>query len=273
LILGINPSLGRQTIPRLLIVLLGLFPCPPVAAQVPAELSAGESGVVVGVVDGDTVVLDNGIEVRLVGLQAPKLALGRHNFEDWPLAEESRQAMLALSMGERVSLYYGGARRDRYDRALAHLQRADGLWLQEEMLDRGMARVYSFADNRAVVPRLLAIERAARRRGLGIWAHPYYRIRDPARLMRDIGSFQLVEGRVLSAAKVRGRLYFNFGEDWGEDFTVSVAPRHRRAFEAAWDGADIATFAGRTVRVRGWLKSFNGPMIEATHPEQMEWFE
>jgi micrococcal nuclease len=270
---SVNPSLAIQTIPRLLFVLLALLLGQSAVAQVPAELSAGESGVVVGVVDGDTVVLDNGIEVRLVGLQAPKLGLGRRNFEDWPLAEESRLAMLALSMGERVSLYYGGARRDRYDRALAHLERTDGLWLQEVMLARGMARVYSFADNRAVVPRLLAIERIARRRGIGIWAHPYYRIRSPAELERDIGSFQLVEGRVLSAAKVRGRLYFNFGEDWGEDFTVSVALRDRRAFEAAWDGADVASFAGQTVRVRGWLKSFNGPMIEATHPEQMEWFE
>ena len=27
---------------------------------------------------------------------------------------------------------------------------------------------------------------------------------------------------------------------------------------------------GKRIRVRGWLKSFNGPMINATHPEQIE---
>jgi hypothetical protein len=27
---------------------------------------------------------------------------------------------------------------------------------------------------------------------------------------------------------------------------------------------------GREIRVRGWLEFYNGPMIEATHPEQIE---
>jgi hypothetical protein len=38
----------------------------------------------------------------------------------------------------------------------------------------------------------------------------------------------------------------------------------------ARQGMDPATLKGRTVRVRGWLKQYNGPMIEVTHPEQME---
>ena len=42
-----------------------------------AALEAGETARVVGVVDGDTVVLESGAVVRLVGIQAPKLPLGR----------------------------------------------------------------------------------------------------------------------------------------------------------------------------------------------------
>ena len=67
---------------------------------------------------------------------------------------------------------------------------------------------------------------------------------------------------------VRGRGYLNFGENWREDFTVSIAPRDRRRFEAA--GIAVEDYEGRLVRVRGWVDSFNGPMIEATHPEQIE---
>ncbi len=29
----------------------------------------------------------------------------------------------------------------------------------------------------------------------------------------------------------------------------------------------------RLVRVRGWVKRFNGPLIEVTHPEQIEVIE
>ena len=36
------------------------------------------------------------------------------------------------------------------------------------------------------------------------------------------------------------------------------------------EGIDIAAYAGKRVRVRGWVARYNGPMIEATHPEQIE---
>ena len=48
-------------------------------------LTLGGPATVVAVVDGDTVVLDDGRQVRLVGIQAPKLPLGRRNFRKWPL--------------------------------------------------------------------------------------------------------------------------------------------------------------------------------------------
>ena len=36
---------------------------------------------------------------------------------------------------------------------------------------------------------------------------------------------------------------------------------------------DPATLQGIRVRARGWLRSFNGPLIEITHPEQIEVLE
>ena len=30
------------------------------------------------------------------------------------------------------------------------------------------------------------------------------------------------------------------------------------------------TLEGKRIRVRGWLRSWNGPQIEASHPEQIE---
>ena len=82
-----------------------------------------------------------------------------------------------------------------------------------------------------------------------------------------VHSYQLVEGTVGSGGG-RGRLYLNFAEDWRRDFTVSVERKHMRAFADA--GIDLKDFAGKRVRARGWLGWWNGPMIEATHPEQLE---
>ncbi|MFQ6016846.1 MAG: thermonuclease family protein [Kiloniellaceae bacterium] len=223
------------------------------------------------IVDGDTLVLADGRQVRLVGIQAPKLPLGRPGFKAWPLAEAAKAALAELTLAREVTLHYGGSRVDRHGRALAHLTDASGLWIQGELLSRGLARVYSFADNRALVGEMLARESAARRAGRGIWADPFYAVLNPAEAARRIGGFELVEGRVLAAAVVRGRAYLIFGPDWKSDFSVTLDAATRRRFAA--EGIDPLAYEGRVLRIRGWVKSYNGPMIEVTHPEQIEVLE
>ncbi len=234
-------------------------------------LSPGGSATVVEVVDGDTVVLNDGRQVRLVGIQAPKLPLGRAGFAAWPLADRAKAALEALSLGHEVSLGFGGRRTDRHGRALAHLFLPDGRWVQGELLSQGMARVYSFPDNRALVPQMLRLERAARAARAGIWGDDWYAVRTPEATRRDLGTFQLVEGLVVAVAEVRGRYYLNFGADWRTDFTVTVAKNRHGLFEDM--NVDLKTLKGRSIRVRGWIDQRNGPTIEATHPEQIEVLE
>ena len=233
-----------------------------------AGLAASDTAVVREVVDGDTVVLDDGRQVRLVGIQAPKLPLGRANFEKWPLADEAKEALAELVLGRRVALGYGGQRQDRYGRELAHMFTDDGLWVQGSLLELGFARVYSFADNRSLVARMLETEAAARDAGQGIWRHPYYAILDTEAAPDHTGRFSLVEGRVLETAIVRGRAYLNFDEDYRTDFTISISSQSLKIF--AESGIVPEDYAGRRIRVRGWLRWSNGPMIDVTHPEQIE---
>jgi endonuclease YncB( thermonuclease family) len=231
-------------------------------------LASGGRSKVVEIVDGDTLALEDGREVRLVGIQAPKLPLGRKGFVAWPLADEAKAALAELTMGRPVALFFGGRRGDRHGRTLAHLRDAAGRWVQGEMLSRGLARVYSFFDNRALIAEMLTKERRARRARRGIWADPFYAVRAPGEAGRHIGGFEIVEGAVL-AAEVKGRrAYLNFGPDWKSDFTVTLDAKALRRF--AESGIDPVAYEGRRVRVRGWLKSYNGPMIEVSHPEQIE---
>ena len=265
--LGREGAMKRRS--RLLALLLCLiFAMPDRTAATDDGLAEGGKATAVEIVDGDTLLLDDGREVRLVGLQAPKLPLGRPGFEAWPLADQAKAALGRIAQGRRLTLRYGGRRMDRHGRQLAQLYRDDGLWIQGALLEAGMARVYSFADNRALVAEMLALEEAAREARRGIWADSYYAVRTPFEAEAHIDSFQLIEGRVREVAIVRGRAYLNFGDDWRSDFTVTLAPAVLRLF--AREGIDPAGYRDRPVRVRGWLKSFNGPMIEATHPDQIE---
>ena len=235
-----------------------------------ASLQPGEAGRVASIVDGDTLMLEDGREIRLVGIQAPKLPLGRAGFKPWPLAAEAKTFLAELTLGKEVAVAFGGRRGDRHGRVLAHLV-VEGRWVQGAILEAGMARVYSFADNRRLVAEMLALERQARTARRGIWGLRFYRTRTAEDAGRWLGGFELVEGRVLAVGLVRRRAYLNFGADWRSDFTIALDPETRRLFEA--EGIDLKAYEGRRLRVRGWLKSRNGPMIEVTHPEQIELLE
>ena len=71
--------------------------------------------------------------------------------------------------------------------------------------------------------------------------------------------FQLVEGRVFQVAKRRSRTCLNFAEDWKSDFTISVKGKARSLFKRA--GLKLASLEGKRIRVRGWLREWNGPFI------------
>jgi endonuclease YncB( thermonuclease family) len=235
------------------------------AAQ-PSELSRKNvDATVVDVIDGNTVVLEAGAELRLAGIEVPKAAPGGPALS---LAEDARAALERLTSGKRVVVRYESDRPDRYGRMTAHLYTADGAWVQGQLLMSGFARVWTRFDQRARVAEMLALEREARVKRRGIWADARYRIRTVESAERDVDSFQLVEGTVRSVSAVRGKTYLNFGLDWHTDFTIMIDKGDLRRFHEG--GFEPRVYEGRRLRVRGWVRSLNGPMIVATHPEQIE---
>jgi endonuclease YncB( thermonuclease family) len=236
--------------------------------------SEPETATVAEIVDGETLKLGDGRVVRLIGAKAPAAPLGWRGDDPWPLVEESKQALDRLALGKRVELKFGGRRTDRYDHLLAQvfvMEDGKRLWLQEELVSEGLARVYSFPDNRTCVAELLARESEARAKHLGVWGSSAYRIQnasDIERLGRLTHSYQLVEGTVVKVGEGGGRIYLNFADDWRSDFTISIERKDIPAFAGA--GIDPKQLAGKQVRVRGWIEWRNGPMIAATHPEQLE---
>ncbi|MCZ4347544.1 thermonuclease family protein [Devosia neptuniae] len=231
-------------------------------------------GTVVEVTDGDTIVLNNGRVVRMIGTQAPKLPLGRDGFDTWPMGPEAKAALEVMVLNKTVQLGYGGEKIDRYDRQLAHVfvDTPDGpTWAQHAMVAMGLARVYSFPDNRQCLDLLFAAEGRARLSGLGIWRDPYYSVRAadaPGDLLTKAGHYELVEGRILHAEHRGGRAYLNFGRIWKQDFTAVIEAPGLKLFKAA--GVDPLVLEGAFVRIRGWVDDRDGPRIEITHPEQLE---
>lgn len=267
--------ISLSTLPALLagaVVIAGAgAPIAMASAMGPEDLKPAGTAIVIEIIDGDTVALDDGREIRLVGIQAPKLPLGQNNFTPWPLADIAKAEIKKLCMGKKVNIFTPNTSSDRHGRTLAHLVVDDGqskFWLQGEMLARGMARVYTFSDNRVLAAEMLKLERGARKNSIGIWENPFYKIVHQNKTEGLIGTFQLVEGVVLNAEVVGKRAYLNFGKKWRTDFTITIEKPGLKIFSSA--NVDINSYKGKLVRVRGWIRSKNGPMIEVTHPEQIE---
>jgi endonuclease YncB( thermonuclease family) len=236
------------------------------AASAGCKLTAVGSGTVSAVVDGRTLTLDDGREVRLAAIEVapPTDAAGA----------AAKGALEALVAGQTIELRGAEPETDRYGRLFAHVfmtrDKAER-WIEAELVERGHARVSGRIGERACATALLARERAARAAKLGLWADPYYVIRraeDAAAVAAERGRFAIVEGKVLSVRESGGTIYVNFGRRWTQDFTVTIAKRNERSFANA--GLEPRKLEGRRVRIRGWIEQRGGPWVEATRPEQIE---
>ncbi|MEO0982601.1 MAG: thermonuclease family protein [Pseudomonadota bacterium] len=221
-------------------------------------LQPGESGRVVRVIDGDSLVLNTGLSVRLVGIEAP--AGPSRDRAGAPYSQDATRLLEDMALGRRVQLFYPGVTRDRYDRALAHVRTVDGLgpelWLNAEMARQGAARARAYADTAALGELILAAEAEAREAQRGLWASPAYQIRAAADVAVDTRGFVVLVGVI--GARERA-----------DDGRNSCALR----FEAADIRVDVRRAAvqacrltGR-VRVRGYVSDGR---LDLTHMLNVE---
>jgi micrococcal nuclease len=239
-----------------------------------AELVPGPAHSVTSVSDGETVTLDDGTELRLIGALAPRALDTGSAPGTWPPEVAAIAELRALVVGKSVELAFGGERTDRYGRWQAHVFIREGherQWVQGHLIEQGLARAYLEPGNRACGDLLLSAERAAREGRRGLWSDAAYAIRDahrPARLARYRSTFQIVEGRIAGVAQVRGVVYLNFGADWRRSFSVSLR-RGDRALLGA-HAADPKAMVGQQVRVRGWVEPGGTPTMDLSKGGTLE---
>ena len=147
---------------------------------------AGKTLRVEKVYDGDTIaVFNNGHfeKVRLIGIDAPEM-------DQKPWGKKAKKCIESFiaDADSRISLEYDMERRDKYGRILAYLWTQDRKMINEEMLKKGCAVLFTIPPNVKYVSRFRAAQKKAQNHKTGIWGEnglrerPYdYRKEHPRR--------------------------------------------------------------------------------------------
>ncbi|HLY05587.1 MAG TPA: thermonuclease family protein [Rhizomicrobium sp.] len=215
------------------------------------------------------VVLADGRAARLEGVVLPA---GGADRAPELFAQQAISALADLTANRVLDLAAAPPKEDRYGRIRAQvLVRSNGndVWLQQEMLRRGLARVAITADRGECAEELYAVEAGARRTRAGLWSSPAYAIRTPPEAEDNIGTFQVVEGKVNSVSSSGGRVFLDFGSDEGAVFAATISTDDMKRFREI--GVDPYAYVGERVRVRGWIERIHRlPEIALATPAQVE---
>jgi len=208
-------------------------------------------------VSGDEIKLDDGRAVRLLGITA---------------AGDAAKSRLQTLIDHQPITTEGDAV-DRYGRIVAdaYVQPGQGakIWLQGDLLQQGLAFVYPPTGDEPHIADLFKFEHEARKAKRGLWNDPAYADQNAAEpLTIRYGHFAFVAGKVVKAERIKNKIYLNFGEDWRDDFTITIMAHDLGAFEKA--NIDPLAYQGKILRVRGWVKRDFGPMVDVTNPAQIE---
>ncbi|NLS97830.1 MAG: thermonuclease family protein [Planctomycetaceae bacterium] len=152
----------------LLFVLLRLLASDVSRPSGPESLSEGAYRVQ-RVVDGDTLLLEGGARVRLIGADTPETVQPNHAVEPYGPEATAYTEQFVHDAGGEVRLQMDRERKDRFDRFLAYVFAGDRM-LNEELIRAGLATARTEFDySESMKRRFRRAEEAAKAAELGIW--------------------------------------------------------------------------------------------------------
>ncbi len=194
------------------------------------------------VYDGDTVLLSNGQKVRLLGLNTPEVETRHKSAEAG--GEQAKIWLKDVLQNQKVRLETDVEKKDKYGRKLAYLLTEQGLHINLELLNKGLATLNIHPPNIKYSAEFLLAQQQAENKNLGLWQMKQY---DPIALT-DLGRLKRkgwlrIYGRVQSVHHRRKYSYLNFPNR----FSVKIAAKNLQYFP------QLETLVGHQVELRGWL--------------------
>ena len=139
----------------------------------------------------------------------------------------------SAALGRKVEVRFGGSHHDRYGVTIAHIFVAGErpLWLQEGLVNAGLAQVFPQPDNHTCSKQLASIEEKARDENRGYWGLALFRVLpalETRSILNVVQTYQIVEGEVTFVTHAAGRATLHFAENSKASFTAILEPAAQR---------------------------------------------
>lgn len=132
------------------------------------------------VIDGDTILLENGERVRLIGIDTPEMHDSEKLLRDSQrtkqdvsviknMGQESYAFTKRLLENQYVSLEFDVERTDKYSRLLAYVYLKDGTFANAQILKEGYASLMTIPPNLKYADMFLKLYKEARENKRGLW--------------------------------------------------------------------------------------------------------
>lgn len=218
------------------------------------------------VYDGDTVLLENGEKIRLIGVNTPEKA--RHGRPAEPGAEQAtrRLRQLLREQGNILKLRFDTEKMDKYDRLLAHAFLDNGQSVTAWLLQQGLGVRIGIPPNLWNQSCYRQAEQLARQAKRGLWrpSGPLGKLPLSKNLPARTKGFRIVEGRVLNVSKSRKSVWLNLSGR----LSLRIAKSDMLYFR----NRPPQSYIKKYVLVRGWIHpgKQGSLLMRLRHPTDIE---
>lgn len=212
------------------------------------------------VFDGDTVRLDDGRKVRLLGINTPEIT--HRNRISEAGGDVAKQWLSNKLQNKRVRLVTDVESFDKYHRTLAYLMTEHNELINLQLVELGLAAVTIYPPNLAYVNELVEAGKRAQQAKRGIWQHEAYSV-VPVDLIDKKGHSGWIRlaGTVGLIRSSRKFVYLEFTDK----FQARIEKKWLNLFP------DVESYRGKTLEVRGWLnKNRGGWSMLIRHPSAIK---
>lgn len=194
------------------------------------------------VIDGDTVKLDSGDSLRLIGLDTPEI--GHEGNADEPGARAAANYLKSLLPHHpTVHVIFDQERRDHFGRLLGHLFLEDGTNIQALLLSGGYGTPLIMPPNLRFLDCYRSGATAAIAAKKGIWSYRRYQLLDAHQLTPAMRGYHRIRGLVTHIGESRSAVWINIGAHLG----LRIVRTDLKYFT----GINLSGLKGKTVVARG----------------------